>query len=306
VSSANDEEYSPQEEELMECLTCPITNEMFYKPVLAADGQIYEETAFMQWWKEKGTSPMTGQRITGNVTRVFNVTSIIDKMIQANPSLKEMRYEPNIVYANNREKIKQFIISHQFEKLKDFKDFDLRDMSTIHVLDTHHLLAYFLKRCNNQMIIHHILDKSLNLKFNHNGNIVNLASINGNLIALKYAIAHEVSPYYKDKDGDDTFHNVCRNGTFESIQYVMGLFEKEKRGWLNYNNKGHDYMTLINYNDQLSTNEKVYFRNYIIGKIKQGAIDEYKADLESQKKTVENKKKTDLEKLQKQLFRVKK
>ena len=42
-------------------LYCPITRELFHKPVLASDGSIYEESAIRKWILTRRTSPVTGE-----------------------------------------------------------------------------------------------------------------------------------------------------------------------------------------------------------------------------------------------------
>ena len=44
-------------------LYCPITRKLFHKPVLAADGMVYEESAIMKWIPTHQTSPVTGQSL---------------------------------------------------------------------------------------------------------------------------------------------------------------------------------------------------------------------------------------------------
>ena len=45
-------------------LRCPITQEIFVRPVLAEDGYTYEEDPIKQWIEQHGTSPMTRQHLT--------------------------------------------------------------------------------------------------------------------------------------------------------------------------------------------------------------------------------------------------
>lgn len=40
---------------------CPITTEIFFDPVMTADGQTYEKAAITEWLKTKDTSPLTGK-----------------------------------------------------------------------------------------------------------------------------------------------------------------------------------------------------------------------------------------------------
>eukprot|EP00760_Papus_ankaliazontas_P002261 PhM_4_TR10915/c0_g1_i1/m.5904 len=46
---------------------CPITNELFVDPVVTSDGQTYERTAILQWFKKKKTSPVTNLSVDTNI-----------------------------------------------------------------------------------------------------------------------------------------------------------------------------------------------------------------------------------------------
>ncbi|CAF4900544.1 unnamed protein product [Rotaria sp. Silwood1] len=45
-------------------LLCPITLALFRDPVLAQDGHTYERQAILEWIENKGTSPITGQKLS--------------------------------------------------------------------------------------------------------------------------------------------------------------------------------------------------------------------------------------------------
>ena len=44
-------------------MICPITLEIFYDPVLAQDGHVYERVAITRWIQQHGTSPFTRQTL---------------------------------------------------------------------------------------------------------------------------------------------------------------------------------------------------------------------------------------------------
>ncbi|MGB6975863.1 MAG: ankyrin repeat domain-containing protein [Gammaproteobacteria bacterium] len=49
-------------------LRCPITQDLFKKPIRASDGCTYEETAITEWVKRGGTSPVTRQSLDATFT----------------------------------------------------------------------------------------------------------------------------------------------------------------------------------------------------------------------------------------------
>jgi len=65
-------------------LLCPITHSLIQDPVIAEDGYTYERAAILKWVKEKGTSPMTREKISLNGLRPNRiVAALIQEHIQA-------------------------------------------------------------------------------------------------------------------------------------------------------------------------------------------------------------------------------
>ena len=60
-------------------LLCPITQEPFQDPVQAADGHVYERSAIEQWFEEKRTSPMTGERIGTKLLDAHTVRKLCEE-----------------------------------------------------------------------------------------------------------------------------------------------------------------------------------------------------------------------------------
>ena len=55
-------------------LCCPITNQLFRHPVLAADNKVYERSAIQRWFNVKSTSPLTGLPLASTVVKVHAPT----------------------------------------------------------------------------------------------------------------------------------------------------------------------------------------------------------------------------------------
>lgn len=52
---------------------CPITNDIMFKPVIAADGLSYEQSAILEWLKHGNlVSPHTGEKLQ-NITLIENL-----------------------------------------------------------------------------------------------------------------------------------------------------------------------------------------------------------------------------------------
>ena len=70
-----DEEDDPLEEHPHD-LCCPITNQLFRHPVIAADHKVYERSAIQRWFNVKSTSPLTGLPLASTIVKVHTATVI--------------------------------------------------------------------------------------------------------------------------------------------------------------------------------------------------------------------------------------
>jgi hypothetical protein len=61
---------------------CPISREMMFDPVVAADGHTYERVNIQEWLKTKNTSPFTREKITDKTFRKnFAIKSAIERFV---------------------------------------------------------------------------------------------------------------------------------------------------------------------------------------------------------------------------------
>jgi hypothetical protein len=57
----------PKGQQLEQILTCPITHELFQDPMVASDGHTYERAAIARVIETTGVSPLTRERLTGEL-----------------------------------------------------------------------------------------------------------------------------------------------------------------------------------------------------------------------------------------------
>lgn len=56
-------DYIFDSENIKEALTCPIGFKVFFDPVTASDGYVYERSNIVNWFIDNNTSPMTGLEV---------------------------------------------------------------------------------------------------------------------------------------------------------------------------------------------------------------------------------------------------
>lgn len=85
----SDEEYSKATEDLpqrlLDIITCPISNDIMRRPVVAADGHSYDERGIMKWLMTRDTSPLTGAQLP-HKSLIPNISlyQLIDGLININ------------------------------------------------------------------------------------------------------------------------------------------------------------------------------------------------------------------------------
>lgn len=109
---------------------CPITRELFYDPVIAEDGYIYERIAIEKWINENGTSPMTRERIKGKLKESILVKNILETILELYPDLKKEQYEKDNLYMNNSREIHNHIRNKNFTKLLDYIEYDIVELDS--------------------------------------------------------------------------------------------------------------------------------------------------------------------------------
>jgi hypothetical protein len=95
--------------EIASYLTCPITKQIYAKPIVASDGHTYEDEAFINWTKLNSLSPMTRQTLNKSKTNNRALLQIRNIILKYFPQYENECYldKGSMMYSKNR----NFIIS---------------------------------------------------------------------------------------------------------------------------------------------------------------------------------------------------
>jgi len=83
-----------KESGLYDYLICPITQQIYYDPVIAKDGITYERSAILEWLKNSKTSPITRKKIPKTLYPNLTIKNIKDIFIKNNPQYAIDQYNP--------------------------------------------------------------------------------------------------------------------------------------------------------------------------------------------------------------------
>ena len=82
---------------------CPITKQIYYDPVLAEDGNIYERELIEEWLKTILMSPLTFKKIGTKLVSSISLKRDIKNILTNYPGLKEDQWSPSINHQNDDE-----------------------------------------------------------------------------------------------------------------------------------------------------------------------------------------------------------
>jgi len=85
-------------EELLNTYMCPISVDIIENPVIAEDGQTYEEVEIKKWFTMYSISPLTRQRIGKTVTANYRVKTTIDELKRQKLKLEAKILELQKIY----------------------------------------------------------------------------------------------------------------------------------------------------------------------------------------------------------------
>ena len=79
-------------ENIYENLTCPITRQIFLKPVITNTGFTYEKEAICKWIEKSKKCPQSKLKIT-NIFESFLIKNLVEAYLNANPDKKIDQYK---------------------------------------------------------------------------------------------------------------------------------------------------------------------------------------------------------------------
>lgn len=144
-------------------LICPITREIFNRPVIANDGFTYEEWAINKCInndnEELNISPLTREPLNSYQENKF-IKGLVTRLLELKPELKEEQFSPDVYndYLQNRDYCVKLLINKRFSELENIKDIRLLDLT-----DNGYLIEFLSKKCRDTEIFKKILTNAFDL-----------------------------------------------------------------------------------------------------------------------------------------------
>jgi len=233
------------DEDLLEQFRCPISKHVFYDPVVAQDGQIYERDCIEEWFKSNHTSPMTRERIDKKLVPIIPIKQMINETINQEPKLKELQYNVKREYYPHHDDVVNIIRRKLFDKLLRYENFMLTDVASDKFL-IQRLVEY---KCPNDMmeyVIKNSIDLQCPLEKTNNKRVkeqqqfdtpVTYLFHNGKLGTLLFLIEElDINLFHRDSEGKSLVYilvervksnTVLEGATLECMEKILKImFER--------------------------------------------------------------------------------
>jgi len=153
---------------MSELYICPLSKKIYYDPVVAEDGFIYERNELIKWLQKpreydqydqhsRNLSPTTGKYMGGRIQRAKKIKLLVDEYLEKNPERISDQYYYKVLY--NKDEAIGYINTEEFERLYDYKDYWLNECTDIEGRVT--FVEFLCDKCKDEDILKYVLSNSV-------------------------------------------------------------------------------------------------------------------------------------------------
>lgn len=203
-----------------EIFTCPITLQLFHNPVLAADGQFYEELEIKKWLLCNNTSPSTNLPMEKHLTKCHYFTLMLRDFYEKNPQELSNQYQIDDLHENHIVEMKEIessINNYEFDALFSYQKFDLKFFEIDSVIK--------LLEDASDNVVKHFIDGVIDLEYifvPKNKRLIHLiCQYSESHSIIKYIIDKGVNLECADYEEWRPMHYICYFHKKETIDYII-------------------------------------------------------------------------------------
>jgi len=187
---------------------CPITQQLFNKPVLLNDGFFYEKDAIDEWLIDSNISPMTGKQLNHKYyNECFWFNKLLKKMMETNPELKKEQYiiPINLNFINKTsDEIYVYLQENNISMCEININFNITT-----------------KLFKNDNLVKYLIDNAIETKNTENLKLIHFICRYSTPELIKYIIDKGANTECSDNNGWKPIHYICRYSTPELIKYII-------------------------------------------------------------------------------------
>jgi hypothetical protein len=136
---------------------CPLSKKIYYDPVVAEDGFIYERNEIYNWLTDKRMSPTTGKPMGPRLQRAKKIKLLVDEYLKEHPEEKTDRYYYKVLY--NKDEVVNYVYREEFERLFDYEDYWLNDCVDVEGRLT--LVEFICDKCKDDKMLKYVISNSV-------------------------------------------------------------------------------------------------------------------------------------------------
>lgn len=197
-------------------IVCPISQEIFYEPVLADDGFVYEKMEIEKWFSLNKSSPVLRKPVASTrlIPQPF-VKSIVTSYLQLNPDKRGEQYKPDFRHKHNVATINDIFRRRSYSELLLYKNFRPK------LSKFYHLKQFIL--CASQTIIKHYIDYCIDLEYKYaNGmRLIHIIVLRGDLELVKYMLEQIDDIDCQNVEGLTPLHLAVIKNSHQIIEYLV-------------------------------------------------------------------------------------
>ena len=237
---------------------CPITKMIFFEPVVARDGIVYEKQAIEEWFENNDTSPITKDKIKKILMRAVIIKNAIEEYFKNNSTEKVIQYKPITTHSYNKVRVETYFKDlAQYYKLLEYTEFNME------MIYSYKCLGDFCKKASSNIQIHFI-DNCIDIETqNRTGSrLLHWVCQNSPADVISHILGKNIDLNSNGADNRNAFHWICNNNcvTLE----VMKLASRKINNLHVPDTCGiTPFMTLCKYNSDKISLFKFYLDNII-------------------------------------------
>lgn len=196
---------------LRDNFVCPISCQLFNKPVLAEDGYFYEESEIRKWLKTNDKSPMTNIYMGKSLRCSHLISSLLEKFYEENPCDLDNRFDID----DQMDILRNHIVNKDYWKIMEFVNIDLGYFDA-------GLLKEIIINGSSQ-IIKHLIDNASNIEveYSNKWKLIHYICRYSKPKMVKYIIDRGVDLECENRNKWRPIHFICRYSTPKMIKYII-------------------------------------------------------------------------------------
>lgn len=202
---------------------CPLTKLIYFDPVLAEDGHIYERMAIEKWFEDNRISPITSEIINKKLINVYEFKILVDKYLDTHVDMHSEQFMIKRPYNLFRNEFIEKLKKNDYNDLEMYTEILLNDNINLN----YNIIKYLCEKCRDSIKINNIINNSVDYDME---DIEGYKPINYvfkfcEASAIYHLLKKNIDYNFVDNQGKNLIHYVCiyHPNNPELIKFLLDL-----------------------------------------------------------------------------------